>query len=203
MEQTMTGHVFPIFALQSSDAIQLRRPGLVLDLPARLGFILTFLKIPLTAAMAWMVYEHSLVTSSLLVALSVLIDIADGIIFNRSKFATDSFLRRSRRIWDSMLDHFMIWTTLLVAVFIIGFPALVFLIIMIRELAVCIITAVPYVKRGFVHAPNMPSKLGAAMIGVQLIMFNTTATVPGSFIVVFLAVSIIGLICYIRTPRHV
>lgn len=196
-------HAFPTFVLQPIESVQRRYPTMLLDWPARLGFLLTFLKIPATLLMVWLLYVGQLQAVSVLVVWSMFMDWADGVIFNRSAHATDQYLRESRRIWDGTLDRFMIWTTLLFAVLMIGFPLQIFAVIMLREFIVCLVTGLPYVKTGFVHAPNWPSKLGAVMIGVQVILYNATSVVPTSSFIAFLLLSTIGIALYITSPRRI
>jgi hypothetical protein len=148
-------------------------------------------------------YQHNLVAVNAMVVLSIIIDIGDGIIFNKSRFAENRYLRESRRIWDGTLDRFIIWTTLLFALITIHFPLTLFTIIMVREFAVCLTTGLPYIRHAFVHSPNLPSKLGAVLIAAQLISFNQAAMIPLWLTFTFLALSGVGLVLYVVRPRQI
>jgi phosphatidylglycerophosphate synthase len=174
-----------------------------LDWAARLGIGLTLAKIPLTIFMTWLMFARAFEILNFVVVFTMLIDIADGVIFERSAHANNRFLRESRRIWDSALDRVVIWTMLCLALIIAHFPIMLFLILMLREFAVCGVTSYPYIKRGFVHSPNLPSKIGAVLIGVQFIFFTSTNQVPVLSTISCVAFSIVGLWLYVVKPKQI
>ena len=197
-------HPFPVYVLRQSGRLRLVETGAVaLDWPARLGIGLTLAKIPLTVFLVFLIFSHALQALNVTVCLTVLLDIADGEIFNRSAHAGNRFLRESRRIWDGTLDRMVIWTTLTFAVLVLGFPLVLFSILMLREFAVCAVTSYPYFKSGFVHAPNLPSKLGAVLIGAQLVLFTVLGRVPLLSTFLCIALSIVGLWLYVTKPERI
>jgi phosphatidylglycerophosphate synthase len=179
------------------------KPAISLDWPARLGFLLTFLKIPLTAIVVSLLFVGNVAVVNALIIFAMIIDIADGVIFNRSSHSTNRYLRESRRIWDGALDRLLIWTTLTAALLTLSFPKPLFAAIMIRELAVCAATSLPYLRSGFVHSPNWCSKVGAILIAVQFIYFTVTGGQHFLLFASFALSSSIGLVLYIARPQRV
>ena len=198
-------HPFPLYVFKpfSSRLESFSPPVNSLDPAATLGFGLTLAKIPLTMVSVLLVLSNRHLELTALIVFAIIIDILDGVIFNRSLFADHRGLRESRRIWDSTLDRLLIWSTLGAAVVTSGFPASVFGIIMLREFIVATVTGIPYLRTGFVHAPNLPSKIGATLIGVQVIWHNAGRPPSAFLLSLFLAFSLIGVAYYIKRPKSI
>jgi phosphatidylglycerophosphate synthase len=193
-------HPFPLYVLRGAER-QTNSPEL--DWPARIGIGLTLAKIPIAVFILLLIAIKAVTLLNWTIVFTMLIDIADGEIFNRSNYAANRFLRESRRIWDGTLDRVVIWSTLSAAVLLLDFPVTLFLFLMFREFAVVLVTSYPYFTKGFVHAPNLPSKIGAILIAVQLIFFTTTGDVPFLATLLFAACSLVGLWLYVSNPRRI
>lgn len=175
-----------------------------LDWQAKLGFILTFLKVPLTfLAVIVLLLEHS-IALNITIAVTMVLDLLDGMIFERSSVAAVRHLRESRRVWDSFLDRLFMFAVLIPATLFRGFPTTSFAIISVREMLLWIITAIPYVRSGFVHRPNLPSRVGTALAGIEFMCFtafgehNYVSILP-----VYVSVASVGLVLYKMRPRPI
>lgn len=172
-----------------------------LDWPARVGFALTFSRIPVTALTVGLLLTQHIALVCWTIAVAILVDIADGIIFSFSAYVHDRPLRESRRILDATVDRVFIWTTLFASLTTIQFPFAVYSTIMGRELLLTWICGYPYAARKLVYAANFASRVGSTLIAVQFIVFATTGSVPVYLIVLFCLASAAGLAQYIRCPK--
>lgn len=190
-------HVFPLHQLRIRFESQQH-----LDWPARLAFALTFSRIPVTAVTVCLLLTQHITLVCWAIAVTVFVDIADGIVFSFSSYAQDRSLRESRRILDATVDRLFIWTTLFVSLTTIQFPFAVYSVIMVRELLLSLICGYPYLTRKLVYAANLPSRVGSALIALQFIIFSTTGSVPVFLTVLFCLVSVFGLALYLRRPKR-
>ena len=196
---------FPLFLLRpGSSRLHALSPAVSsLDWPATLGFALTLAKIPLSLCMVILVLSGHLFAVDILIVLAIILDILDGVVFNNSAYSKHRHLRECRRIWDSILDRVLIWTTLTSAVIALNFPLWLFGTVFARELAVTVVTIRPYLKTGFVHAPNLATKIGATMIGAQMIWHTFDAEPSRILFGLFAGFSLLGLYWYTRYPKSI
>ena len=175
----------------------------VLDWPGLLGFGLTFAKVPLAMLGLFFAITSSDMALSALIACAIVLDILDGVVFGHSSAASNKQVRERRRILDSCLDRFLMFSILIPSVFVMRFPIYVFAVVTARELAVWIVTVLPFLNAGFVHKPNLPSKIGATLSGVMVIVFSTMGVVPVSVVTCFICFSAIGILLYVIRPERI
>jgi len=174
-----------------------------LDWQASMGFWLTFAKVPFSMLAVSLASIRNLSALSALIGVTVVFDILDGYVFNCSAHASNRPLRELRRVWDSLLDRVFIFAVLIPALLIFQLPLYVFAVIVVREIFIWIITGLPYVRTGFVHKPNLPSKIGAALAGAEVIYFNITSQISLVILFAFVVLSAIGILLYLLRPQKI
>ena len=178
-------------------------PELDFDWQAALGFLLTFAKIPFALLAVSLVMRNRSLALSALIIVAIVFDVLDGVIFGCSRLCSNRALRERRRIWDSCLDRVFMFSVLVPAVVVMHFPTTVFALVTVRELVVWVVTALPYLNSGFVHKPNLPSKLGATLAGFTVIFFNLVGNVPLTLIILFTLFSVTGIALYVVRPVRI
>jgi phosphatidylglycerophosphate synthase len=193
----------PATSILVLDQRRLRSAPPRLDWPAALGFWLTFAKIPFSVLAVLLVLAKGLATLNALIVLTISFDILDGYVFGYSAFSANRTLRESRRIWDSVLDRAFMFAVLIPLLLTTTFPAYAFFVIFLRETAVWIVTGLPYLRNGFVHKPNLFSKIGVTLAGLEVIRFDMVGQLSFAILAAFVAFSVAGIVLYIRRPERI
>jgi phosphatidylglycerophosphate synthase len=137
------------------------------------------------------------VAAVMLVASAAVLDVLDGVVFKRSARAGEKKLRDQRRVLDVVCDRVLIYGTVVPLAFI-GFPLMATGLILGRELAAGLVCGVPYLRRGFVCAPNLASRIGMSLVGVQVVYYclgnQHSVALSGAFLVV----AVVGVLAYLH-----
>ena len=192
-------HEFPLVSLERRILSHSQQR---LDEAAYASFALTLSRIPAIVLTGLFLSTQHITLACWTIALAVLVDIADGMVFNFSSYAQHKGLREDRRILDAISDRVFIATTLFFALSAIRFPVAVYWIVMAREILLSICCVYPYLNRKAVYTSNLPSKAASALIAVQFIVFAITGSIPIYLIGLFCLLSVVGLALYICRPKY-
>jgi len=175
--------------------------ALQLDSLGSLGFLLSASKLPLGALIMGLVAGGSAVTAAALLLLFVIVDVADGVVFASSAAASSRTLRRSRRLLDTLTDRILIGGLGIVSLITQAVPAHIVALLLGREALLAVVAGIPFLSRGIVLKPNIPSRCVAAAGAVLAAAYLVGRTVSPAVLSVYIVAATGGLILYVTSPR--
>lgn len=172
-----------------------------LDGAAQLAWSLLGLKTLIGLSAPILVLTEKFDLLALFLAVAIIADILDGWVFGKSGLASCKDHRDRRRIIDTITDRFLIAATIAPLFFSGHVPATFLALVVARELAVYVVTVVPYLAKRFICRPNLPSRIGTALVGVQTILLSLGVPLLSELLVVLTIVTLLGLWQYRYKPR--
>ena len=174
-----------------------------LDFPAQLAAGLCIGKVLTAAAALLFLFMTQNSFAAVVTGAAILFDIADGVIFKRSRLAGIKRWSDRRRIYDSVTDRIVV-ALVITPMYLLGqLPAVFVGLVIVRELLTTVTNALPYYQRGIVFDANTPGRIGLLLIGIQSILsMNGIAPTTLMYMSVTVA-SCCSVFLYYRAMRRV
>ncbi|HEY4321939.1 MAG TPA: CDP-alcohol phosphatidyltransferase family protein [Gemmatimonadales bacterium] len=171
-----------------------------MDAAAAHGFALTFIKLPLALIISLAILASHTWTAVAGIALIVVVDIFDGVVFGTSIYRDVASLRRSRRVLDAVTDRVIIGGVALALAFSGALPAIALAVVVAREVVLISLVTVPFYRDRTIRKPNLISRTATATGGLIAIscLVLPSGTLPA--LAAYGVLSILGFALYVVSP---
>lgn len=195
LSHASAAHVYSAGLTSFSDLLRERR------LLATVTALLPLLRLPIAAAVAFLITVGNLTSVAALIAVAIALDILDGELFSIFPESRDKSLFRFRRVLDSHCDRILILSTILPLALHTGFSHTFFWLFATRELILGFQYAVPFYAHGRVFGPNAASKAATFTMGLVAILFCLGQQPRAEWAALFTSLSLAGIVIHHRCPR--
>lgn len=172
-----------------------------LDGAAQLAWSLLSVKTIIVFLVPALIFTDRFVLFAVSLGVAILADILDGWVFGKSALAQRKEYRDRRRIADTLTDRLLIAATIVPLYLVGALPAAFLALVIARELAIDIVTAGPYIFRGFVCKPNHPSRIGTALVAAQTALLALGGPLSTPLLLIIVICSTWGVALYAVRPR--
>jgi phosphatidylglycerophosphate synthase len=159
---------------------------------ARFSFAITGAKTLLACLAVLLAGNGSTAALVALVAVAMVLDVADGAIFSMSSAYQYRYIRDFRRVIDSATDRLLVQATLISAVLFLEFPAGLYSVVLFREISFTALAIYIYKSKNFVVYPNTLQKISVALIGVNFMFFLLDLSIILPCLFAFILISVLA-----------